>query len=75
MENPIKEILNICGKSLFVILVIALILLPIYGWISNFVQFVHLDFKPPYKAEIIRGIGVVTVLPGIILGFVPIQDN
>ena len=44
------------------------------GWIINLVDFIRLDFKPPYKAEIIRGIGVVTGLGGIV-GWIPIQDN
>ena len=60
---------------MFVAMIITLVVVPIYGWISNFVKFVQADFSPPYKLEVLRGIGVITVIPGVIMGFIEIQDD
>jgi hypothetical protein len=43
------------------------------GWIMNLVEFVNLDFESPYKAEIIRGIGLSSY--GAIIGWIDIKDN
>jgi hypothetical protein len=45
------------------------------GWILNFVAFCKCDFEAPYKAEIIRGIGIVVAPYGGIVGWVDIQDG
>lgn len=45
------------------------------GWILNIIDFVKLDFKEPYKAEIIRGIGIPAAPIGGILGYLTIEDG
>lgn len=44
------------------------------GWVWNVVDFVNLDFEAPYKAEIIRGAGVVVAPVGGVLGYIRIED-
>lgn len=56
-----------------IIFTIIIVVILIIGWIMNVVKFINLDFKPPYKAEIIRGVGL-TPLGGII-GYINIKDN
>lgn len=45
-----------------------------YGWISNIVRFVRLDFQSPYKAEVLRGVGIVVAPMGVVEGFIKIKD-
>jgi len=59
-----------------IIFLALLVLVPAFlitGWILNIIQFAKLDFKQPYKAEIIRGIGITPV--GAIIGWIKIEDN
>ena len=50
-----------------------IMLLIIIGWIMCLVKFLNCDFKTPYKAEVIYGIGTFSGLGGII-GYLNIQD-
>lgn len=43
------------------------------GWLLNLVSFVSLDFESPYKAEVFRGIGVISPI-GSVLGYFSITD-
>ncbi len=45
------------------------------GWVTNIVKFVNLDFEPSYKAEIIRGLGIVMPPVGGICGYMDIADG
>jgi len=63
------------GGLVAVIIIFGVILLGPIGYISNIVKLVRLDFNQPYKAEIIRSIGVVVVPVGTIVGFIHIEDN
>ena len=45
-----------------------------YGYIANLVKFVQCDFEDPYKAEVIRGIGVVIPPVGVVCGYLTIED-
>jgi hypothetical protein len=47
----------------------------IVGWGMNIYKFCKLDFKEPYKAEIVRGIGIPTGPVGAIMGFMTIEDG
>lgn len=47
----------------------------ILGWVMNLVALCKCDFKEPFKAEIIRGVGTVVVPVGVIAGYVPIEDG
>ena len=45
------------------------------GWILNIVKFVNLDFKEPYKAEIVRAIGIPIAPLGGVVGYMTIDDT
>ena len=57
------------------ILIIVLVTTTLFGWINNLVQFIKLDFQEPYKAEIIRGVGIPVVPFGIVIGYINIKDK
>lgn len=59
-------------KLLVLAYIVVLIFAPV-GWGMNFYKFVKLDFASPYKAEVIRGVGVVTGL-GAVTGYININD-
>lgn len=59
------------GMFLFVILVM---IFSAVGYIGNIVRLAHTDFKPSYKAEILRGVGIVIPPVGIIEGYIKIAD-
>ncbi len=50
------------------------ITLGIFGYIRNIVKLTKLDFKEPYKAEIIRTIGLIPPV-GAITGWINIEDK
>lgn len=45
------------------------------GWILNVVKFVKSDFKPSYKREIIRGVGIIAPPVGGVVGWLDIKDS
>jgi len=47
----------------------------IFGYAKNLVRLIQLDFNAPYKAEIIRGGGVLFPPLGVIAGYTNIQDQ
>ena len=56
-----------------VILLISLLLT--IGWVINIVKFAQCDFDKPYKAEVIRGVGIVMVPVGGVVGYLSIDDT
>lgn len=64
------------GKAIgaFVIVQIIVAILALAGWVQCLVKFVNCDFKEPYKAEIIYGIGTFTGA-GAIIGWINIDDT
>lgn len=45
------------------------------GWVKNIFKLSDCDFEAPYKAEIIRGVGVLPIAPlGAIVGYMDIND-
>jgi len=58
----------------FSIISIAILLFFIIGYVKGLVKFVQCDFKSPYKAEVIYGIGTFTGL-GTIIGWIDIPDG
>ena len=46
----------------------------LFGYITNISKLIKCDFASPYKAEIIRGVGIVIVPAGCFLGYVNIKD-
>jgi hypothetical protein len=55
--------------------VLILIAALFFGYVANIWKFAHLDFKAPYKAEILRGVGIFPVSPmGVVEGYMNIND-
>lgn len=48
--------------------IIALMIACMVGWCKNAYRFTQLDFEAPYKAEVVRGIGLFTPI-GPIAGY------
>ncbi len=53
----------------------ALLALPVVGYVKNVAGFTRCDFETPYKAEIIRGTGILFPPVGMIAGYVDIKDG
>ena len=51
------------------------ILIGCVGWCMNVYKFCKCDFDAPYKAEIIRGVGIAVAPMGAITGYINIQDG
>jgi hypothetical protein len=45
------------------------------GWIMNVYSLTQLDFEKPYKAEIIRTVGVVVPIVGAFTGWMDIGEE
>ena len=59
-------------KAIIINIVLGLIMLVGYG--MNIVKIFGTDFEPPYKAEVIRVVGIFVPPVGVIVGFVTIED-
>jgi len=59
------------GITIGVVLYVVLIVAGCVGWGLNIYKLTQCDFEPSYKAEIIRGVGVVTPI-GAIVGYMDI---
>ena len=68
-----KEAPKIIAFLFIIFFVFGLSFLSLLGYVANMIQFLQSDFQPPYKAEIIRGIGVISPL-GCITGWIKIED-
>lgn len=44
-----------------------------FGYIKNIVKLTRLDFESPYKAEVMRGIGIFPPV-GVVMGYINIDD-
>ena len=44
------------------------------GYVMNVAKLIRCDFKAPYKAEVIRVIGVFTGVVGAVAGWMEIED-
>lgn len=62
------------GLSLF-LFQIAVIGTLLAGWVFNLIALIDCDFEAPYKAEIIRGVGVVAAPVGGVVGYFDIEDG
>lgn len=58
-----------------IVIVLLVLIVPIAGYVKNIKGLIGCDFEPPYKAEIIRGIGVVIPVVGMITGYCDIPDG
>jgi hypothetical protein len=61
--------------GLFVLLCTVVVFLGAVGWVMNMVAFVQCDFQAPYKAEVLRGLGVFVPPVGVIEGWITIKDG
>jgi hypothetical protein len=57
------------GKFIVITIIVAIAI--VSGYVSNIVKLTGCDFKPSYKCEIIRGVGVLLFPMGSIIGFIP----
>lgn len=55
-------------------LLIFVLIMGCVGWCKNLYKLTQLDFRPPYKAEVLRVIGIVPVV-GAFEGYFNIKDN
>lgn len=66
-------------KSLFqvwiIILLIGVALLVPLGWGWNIYKLTECDFKEPFKAEVIRGVGIFVFPVGVVTGYLDIEDK
>ena len=53
---------------------LVLLITILYGYAANIVRLTRCDFERPYKAELIRTVGVFVPPAGMILGYIPIDD-
>ena len=62
--------------ELFIVIVLLIVGLGgSIGWGLNIYKLTETNFQEPYKAEIIRGVGVFAAPLGCIIGYIDIQDN
>jgi len=66
MKKDFKEVLS-------EVFVYSIATLGLIGWVLNLVAFTGLNFSSPYKAEVIRGIGVFSPV-GSVIGYFNIND-
>lgn len=64
---------TILKRAVVIVVPVAAILL--IGYASNIVKLAHCDFKPSYKAEILRGVGIFIIPMGVVEGFLTIKDD
>lgn len=63
------------GYTVIEILCMIIMLGLITGWGLNLYKVTQLDFDRPYKAEIIRGVGILVAPLGVVAGFMEIEDK
>jgi hypothetical protein len=66
------------GESVGVLaffVMITLGLCSLFGWGMNIYKFACTDFEAPYKAEIVRGIGIPFAPMGAVVGYFHIADG
>ena len=76
--NTIKRIFagtGIIGVILFILAVIAIIPASIVGYWMNIYGLTQCDFEEPYRAEIVRSIGIPVFPMGAIAGYLEIEDG
>lgn len=56
------------------LILLGLMFLGAFGYVKNIVRLAHTDFQAPYKAEVLRGAGILVPPMGIIEGYIKIND-
>lgn len=57
------------------IIYLAVLVLVVWGYLTNLYKLTQLDFEPNYKAEAIRIIGIPVAPLGVIAGFVTFDEE
>lgn len=57
------------------VIIFATVIFAGVGWVKNIVKLTRTDFQAPYKAEILRGVGVIAAPMGAIEGYITISDR
>ena len=57
------------------IIYLAVLVLVVWGYLTNLYKLTQLDFEPNYKAEAIRIIGIPVAPLGVIVGFVTVEEE
>jgi len=56
------------------LLIIGLVVVVAFtGWVKNLIKLSELDFESPYKAEVIRAVGIIPPV-GAVVGYFEIED-
>jgi hypothetical protein len=66
------------GESVGVLAFLVMVMLglcSLFGWGLNIYKFASCDFESPYKAEIVRGIGIPFAPMGAVVGYFHIEDG
>jgi len=66
---------GIVGVILFILALIALVPAFFIGYGMNIYALTQCDFEAPYRAEIVRGIGIPVPIVGAIAGYYEIEDG
>lgn len=61
-------------KALFYLVVLAVLIVCFTGWVKNLIKLSECDFEPPYKAEVIRTVGIIPIV-GAFTGYMTIEDG
>lgn len=69
-----KDDIESLGAVGFIIL-LGILFFGAFGYVRNIVRLAHTDFEAPYKAEILRGAGILVLPVGIIEGYIKINDG
>jgi len=62
-------------ELMIIIIIFGGIIFGCIGWGLNIYKLVELDFEEPYKAEVIRGIGVAAAPIGCFIGYMDIGEE
>lgn len=46
-----------------------------FGYVANIVSLCKCDFEAPVKAEVIRSVGVIIPVVGVVTGYIDIEDG
>lgn len=52
-----------------------ILILAIIGCVKDVIHFVECNFKTPYKAEALYGIGIMIPPVGAVIGYINIKNN
>lgn len=66
---------NLVTALLVLVLSVTIMVAPILGYGLNVVKLIDCDFKPSYKAEAIRTVGVFIPFVGMVAGYMDIEDG